>query len=45
MTEMGQGLPAMIPVRMCEKSVLAKSGCSRSAINMVGTPWNAVMRS
>ena len=43
MTEIGQGLPAMMPVRMLEKSVFAKSSFSSSAMNIVGTPWNAVM--
>ena len=42
MTEMGQGLPAMIPVRIKLKSVFSKSGCSSMAMNMVGTPWKAV---
>ena len=37
-TSIGQGEPAMIPVRSEEKSYLAKSGCSSSAMNMVGTP-------
>ena len=41
--EMGQGEPAMMPVRMQEKSVFSKSGCSNSATNMVGTPWKQVM--
>ena len=39
----GQGLPAMIPVRMYEKSVLPKSSCSIIAMNIVGTPWKQVM--
>ena len=43
MTLMGQGEPAMMPVRMWEKSVFGKSGCSSRAINMVGTPWKAVI--
>ena len=43
MTLIGQGLPAMMPVRIQEKSVFGKSGCSSMAMNMVGTPWNAVM--
>src|SRR5664279_3590432 len=33
----GQGDPAMIPVRRVEKSYLLKSGCSIIAMNMVGT--------
>ena len=44
-TAMGQGEPAMMPVRMWEKSVLGKSSCSSMAMNMVGTPWKAVIRS
>ena len=39
----GQGDPAMMPVRMWEKSVFSKSGCSSMAMNMVGTPWKAVI--
>ena len=35
---MGQGLPAIMPVRIYEKSVFAKSGFSSIAINIVGTP-------
>jgi len=34
----GQGEPAMIPVRRVEKSNLSNRGCSRMAMNMVGTP-------
>ena len=33
----------MMPVRIWEKSVFGKSGCSSMAMNMVGTPWNAVI--
>ena len=44
-TEIGQGLPAIIPVLIYEKSVFGKSGCSKRAINIVGTPWNAVILS
>ena len=44
-TASGHGEPAMIPVLMYEKSVFSKSGCSSIAMNIVGTPWNAVMRS
>ena len=43
MTLIGQGLPAMMPVRIWEKSVLAKSACSSMAMNIVGTPWKAVI--
>ena len=43
MTLIGQGEPAMMPVRMCEKSVFAKSSCPSIAMNIVGTPWNAVI--
>ncbi len=46
-TSMGQGDPAMIPVRMWDRSYfdgfLASS--SSSAMNIVGTPWTAVQRS
>ena len=35
----------MMPVRMKEKSVRGKSSCSSMAMNIVGTPWKAVMRS
>ena len=41
-TAMGQGDPAIMPVRIWLKSVLGKSGCSSRAMNMVGTPWKAV---
>ncbi len=34
----GQGEPAMMPVRSEEKLNRLKSGCSRMAMNMVGTP-------
>ena len=37
-TSMGQGEPAMIPVRSEDRSNSAKRGWSSSAINMVGTP-------
>ena len=33
----------MMPVRTCEKSVLAKSSCSSIAMNIVGTPWKQVI--
>ena len=42
-TAMGQGLPAMMPVRMWLKSVLGKSSWASMAMNIVGTPWKAVM--
>jgi hypothetical protein len=38
MTSTGQGEPAMIPVRRLESSNFSKSGCSSSAMNIVGTP-------
>ena len=38
MTSIGQGLPAIIPVRREDRSNLAKSGWSISAMNIVGTP-------
>ncbi len=37
-TSIGHGEPAMIPVRSEEKSNFEKSGCSSSAMNIVGTP-------
>lgn len=37
-TSSGQGEPAMMPVRREERSKVAKSGWSSSAMNMVGTP-------
>ena len=43
MTWIGHGEPAMIPVRIWEKSVFAKSLCPSMAMNIVGTPWNAVI--
>ncbi len=42
MYSVGQGEPAMMPVRRLLKSNLLKSGCSSSAMNIVGTPWTAV---
>jgi len=42
---MGQGEPAMIPVRSELRSNSRKRACSSSAINMVGTPWMAAQRS
>lgn len=41
----GQLAPAMMPVRMWEKSVLGKSGWFIMAMNMVGTPLKVVIRS
>ena len=38
MTSLGQGEPAMMPVRRLERSKPAKPGWSSSAMNMVGTP-------
>ncbi len=35
----------MMPVRRVFKSNFEKSGCSSSAMNIVGTPWTAVHRS
>ena len=44
-TSMGQGEPAMMPVRRSVRSKPAKSGWPSCAMNMVGTPWTAVQRS
>ena len=44
-TSMGQGEPAINPVRMELRSNLSKSGCPNWAMNMVGTPYTAVHRS
>jgi hypothetical protein len=44
-TSSGQGLPAMIPVRRLDVSYFSYSGCSSSAMNIVGTPKSAVHRS
>ena len=41
-TSVGQGAPAMMPVRRWEKSKLAKSGWPRAATNIVGTPYRVV---
>ena len=41
----GQGEPAMMPVRRVPKSNRGNSGCSSTAMNMVGTPYSAVQRS
>ncbi len=37
-TSIGQGEPAMMPVRRLLRSNFSKSGCPISAMNMVGTP-------
>ena len=37
-TSMGHGAPAITPVRSEVRSKRANSGCSISAMNMVGTP-------
>ena len=44
-TSIGQGEPAMIPVRRDLRLYFESSGGSSSAMNMVGTPWTAVQRS
>jgi len=41
-TSIGQGAPAMMPVRSDDRSNFANSGWSSSAMNMVGTPYSAV---
>jgi hypothetical protein len=41
-TSIGQGAPAMIPVRNDDRSKLANSGCSSCAMNIVGTPCSPV---
>src|SRR5215210_267594 len=41
-TSIGQGEPAIMPVRNEVVSYASKSGCSSSAMNMVGTPSTAV---
>ena len=38
MVSIGQGAPAMMPVRRAERSAFANSGWDRMAMNMVGTP-------
>ncbi len=45
MISMGQGDPAITPVRSEVRSQRANSGCSISAIYMAGTPYRAVARS
>jgi len=44
MTAIGHGDPAMMPVRSDDRSNWLNRGCSNSAMNMVGTPYNAVHR-
>src|SRR5881628_2070011 len=44
-TSTGQGAPAMMPVRSEDRSNSANRGWSSSAMNIVGTPCNAVQRS
>ncbi len=44
-TSIGQGLPAMMPVRKVDRSNSLKRGWSSSAMNMVGTPCSPVQRS
>ena len=41
----GQGAPPIIPVRRLERSRRSASGCSSSAMNIVGTPYRDVQRS
>ena len=43
MSSGGQFDPAMMPVRIEEKSVAGKSGCWRIAMNIVGTPLKQVI--
>ena len=45
MTSTGQGAPPIIPVRREERSKRPNSGCSSSAMNIVGTPQREVQRS
>ena len=42
MTSIGQGEPAMIPVRRVRRSYREKLGWVSSAMNIVGTPCTAV---
>ena len=44
-TSVGQGLPAMMPVRSVPMSNSAKRGWSSMAMNMVGTPCRPVQAS
>jgi len=39
---MGQGDPAIMPVRRERRSYFEKFGWASSAMNIVGTPWTAV---
>ncbi len=41
-TSIGQGAPAMMPVRSEDRSKRENSGWSSSAMNMVGTPYSVV---
>ncbi len=41
-TSIGQGEPAMMPVRRDVRLYFAKFGWVSSAMNIVGTPWSAV---
>ena len=45
MSALGHGAPAMIPVRMAERSNRSNSGWSSMAANIVGTPCTAAQRS
>ena len=45
MISIGQGAPAMMPVRREVRSNCRNAGCSSSPINIVGTPCKAVQRS
>ena len=44
-TSIGQGEPAMMPVRRLLRSNVSNCGWSSCAMNMVGTPNSAVQRS
>ena len=44
-TAIGQGDPAMMPVRRLDRSNSANRGWSSWAMNIVGTPYSAVQRS
>ena len=45
MTSIGQGDPAMMPVRRLDVSNILNIGWLSSAMNIVGTPYRAVQRS
>ena len=45
MISMGQGEPAMMPVRRLPRSNIGNIGWVSSAMNIVGTPYSAVHRS